>query len=112
MTAVAASRPSRRFYRPGRHDATGHLVAWTAIVFDAGLREQALQQITIVDPAHRGHRLGLLVKIDSLWHTLEHEPAFRVLDTWNAAENSYMIAINEKLGFRAVDGWVECQQHL
>ena len=101
----------RRNYSAGmRHDATGHLVAWTAISFDAGATEQAWQQITIVDPGHRGHRLGLVVKIDNMRHTLEHEPALAVIDTWNAAENSFMISINETLGFRAVDGWVEWQQ--
>jgi len=103
----------RRNYSAGmRHDATGHLVAWTAISFDAGATEQAWQQITIVDPGHRGHRLGLVVKIDNMRHTLEHEPALAVIDTWNAAENSFMISINETLGFRAVDGWMARQQEL
>ena len=33
----------------------------------------------------------------------------RYIDTWNAAENKPMIAINEAIGFRAVDGWVDWQ---
>jgi hypothetical protein len=100
----------RRAYHAGmREDATNRLVAWTAINFDAENPDHAWQQITIVDPAHRGHRLGLLVKIENLRQTLEHEPATRDIDTWNAAENTHMIAINETLGYRAVDGWVEWQ---
>jgi GNAT superfamily N-acetyltransferase len=101
----------RRCYHAGmRDDATNRLVAWTAINFDADIPEHAWQQITIVDPAHRGHRLGLLVKIENLRQTLELEPATRDIDTWNAAENAHMIAINETLGYRPVDGWVEWQQ--
>jgi GNAT superfamily N-acetyltransferase len=103
----------RRSYHAGmRDDATNRLVAWTAITYDADILEHAWQQITIVDPTHRGHRLGLLVKIENLRQTLELEPATQVIDTWNAAENAHMIAINETLGYRAVDGWVECQQNL
>jgi GNAT superfamily N-acetyltransferase len=103
----------RRAYHVGlRHDASGRLVAWTEIAFDAGVTTHAWQQITIVDPDHRGHRLGLVAKIENLRHTLAHEPGVRHINTWNAAENSYMIAINETLGFRAIDGWVECQQEV
>jgi GNAT superfamily N-acetyltransferase len=101
----------RRSYHAGmRDDATNRLVAWTAITYDIGHPDHAWQQITIVDPTHRGHRLGLIVKIENLRQTLEREPATRVIDTWNAAENSHMIAINETLGYRAIDGWVEWQQ--
>jgi GNAT superfamily N-acetyltransferase len=103
----------RRTYHAGmRHDDTNRLVAWTAINFDADNPDHAWQQITIVDPGHRGHRLGLIVKIENLRQTLEHEPQTHVIDTWNAAENTHMIAINETLGYRAVDGWVEWQQSI
>jgi len=103
----------RRPYHAGvRHDATGRLVAWTMINFDADVATHAWQQITIVDPEHRGHRLGLLVKIENLRHTLDHEPLVRHINTWNAAENIRMIAINEALGFRPVDGWVSWQQEI
>jgi GNAT superfamily N-acetyltransferase len=96
----------RRPYHAGfRHDATGQLVAWTAVSFDVDTPDHAWQQITIVDPEHRGHRLGLLVKVENLRHVLEHQPAARFIDTFNAAENTYMISINEAVGFRAVDGW-------
>ena len=58
---------------------------------------------------HRGHRLGLLVKIENVRHTLGSERDLRYIDTWNAAENTHMIAINEAIGFRAVDAWVDWQ---
>ncbi|MEJ7725620.1 MAG: GNAT family N-acetyltransferase, partial [Actinomycetes bacterium] len=35
-----------------------------------------------------------------------------MIDTWNAADNSHMIAVNESLGFRALDTWAEWQLEL
>ena len=58
------------------------------------------QQITIVEPKHRGHRLGALVKVANLRYYLEREPSTKIIDTFNAAVNSYMISINEEMGFR------------
>lgn len=80
--------------------------------FDGDIDEHAWQQITIVDPAHRGHRLGLLVKLANLSFVLEKEPQLRTLDTWNAAVNDHMIGINEAIGFRAYDSWVSWQAEL
>ncbi len=103
-------RRRRVFHVGARDDASGRLVAWTMLTFDADTPSHAWQLTTIVDPGHRGHRLGQLVKIANLKQTRNHEPALRTVDTWNAAENAHMIAINEALGFRAVDGWVDWQQ--
>jgi GNAT superfamily N-acetyltransferase len=108
-----AHKRGRRLYHVGaRHDTSGQLVAWTTLAFDADVRTHAWQLITIVDPSHRGHRLGLLVKIANLQHTRTHEPALATVDTWNAAENAHMIAINEELGFRARDTWTDWQQEV
>jgi GNAT superfamily N-acetyltransferase len=108
-----ARNRGRRLYHVGvRHDASDRLVAWTTIAFLADTTSHAWQLITIVDPEHRGHRLGLIAKIDNLEHTLAHEPGLRDVNTWNAAENTHMIAINETIGFRAVDGWVGWQQEI
>ena len=40
------------------------------------------------------------------------EPQLRVLDTWNAATNKYMIAVNEQLGYHVIDEGLEWQKHL
>lgn len=103
------ARGRRRYHRAAVHEASGRVVAWTLIDLGPSADWHAWQQITIVDPAHRGHRLGLLIKIENLRHALAHEPALRVVDTWNAAENRHMIAINELLGFRPVDAWTDWQ---
>ena len=67
---------------------------------------------TIVRADHRGHRLGMLVKIANLRLLQERSPATRWVNTWNAASNAYMVSINEALGWRAVDTWTESQLDL
>ncbi|MGC4877113.1 GNAT family N-acetyltransferase [Micromonospora sp. DT43] len=99
----------RRYHLGMLHEESGRLVAWTLLDVGASADWHAYQQITLVDPAHRGHRLGLIAKAENLHHLLTHEPAVRVIDTWNAASNSYMVAINEQLGFRPVDAWTDWQ---
>ncbi|WP_091452542.1 GNAT family N-acetyltransferase [Micromonospora inyonensis] len=94
------------------HEESGRLVAWTMIIVLPSIPRHADQQITIVDPEHRGRRLGLLAKIENLRYVLAHEPELREIDTWNAADNRHMIAINEQLGFRPVDAWTNWQLDL
>lgn len=95
----------RRYHTGMRHDGSGHLVAWTTLDPSASSPWHAFQGITIVEPRHRGHRLGAIIKIENLRYALANEPALRAVDTWNAAVNNHMIAINEAMGFRPVDGW-------
>jgi GNAT superfamily N-acetyltransferase len=102
-----------RSYQTGlRHDATGQVVAWSAIVVRRTVADHAWQQITLVHPGHRGHRLGMVSKVANLRYLLEHEPAVRLIHTWNAAVNTHMIAINEAMGFRAVDAWANWQRDI
>ncbi len=102
-------RGHRIYHAAARHETTGRLAAWTMMSLDADVTAQAWQMTTIVDPNHRGHRLGLLVKVENLHNTLAHESELRYVNTWNATENTHMIAINEAIGFRAVDAWVDWQ---
>lgn len=103
----------RRQYNTGvKHDASGRLVAWTTLEFGATSPWHSFQNITIVEPRHRGHRLGAIVKVENLRWTLASEPQLRIVDTWNAAVNDHMISINEAMGFRPVDGWNNYQLNL
>ncbi|MBX7264986.1 GNAT family N-acetyltransferase [Micromonospora sp. Llam7] len=109
-TDLALEARGRRRYHVGvRHETSGRLVAWTLLDVGPSADWHALQQITIVDPEHRGHRLGLLAKIENLRHLLAYEPAVRAIDTFNAGSNDHMIAINEQLGFRSMDRWSNWQ---
>jgi GNAT superfamily N-acetyltransferase len=103
----------RTSYHTGvAHEETDTLVAWTTLTKDAELDWHAWQQITIVEPKHRGHRLGALVKVENLRFFLEHQPDTRIIDTFNAAENSYMISINEQMGFRPLFAFQNWQRDL
>ena len=63
-------------------------------------RPFAYQYDTLVVGAHRGHGLGMLVKLANLVRLTEMAPERAVVYTWNADENAHMLAINIALGFR------------
>jgi len=86
-----------------RCDDTGELAGLTQISTDDGTPDWAFQQITAVSKEHRGHRLGLLVKVANMEQLLSDDPSVRRVLTGNAGANQYMIAINEMLGFRVSD---------
>ncbi|WP_051325788.1 GNAT family N-acetyltransferase [Glycomyces tenuis] len=94
------------------HKATGEIVAWSDIGVDDGPYTAAHQGITIVDPAHRGHRLGLLTKLANLRQLREHFGHVKEIWTDNADVNAHMIAINERLGYETVDAYGEYQRKL
>jgi hypothetical protein len=48
---------------------------------------------------HRGHRLGLLVKVAMMDWLATAEPRVERIATWNARSNAHMIAVNESLGY-------------
>ncbi|MER7273338.1 GNAT family N-acetyltransferase [Dactylosporangium sp. NPDC000244] len=100
---------SRRYEAGLVHEASGRLVAWTAIRVARTVDWHAWQLITLVHPAHRGRRLGIVAKVANLRAMRAAEPAVTTIDTFNAADNSYMIAINEAMGFRLVDHWANWQ---
>lgn len=63
----------------------------------------AYQWDTLVLSAHRGHRLGLALKARNLSEAEDALAPRSSLHTWNAVENTPMIAVNERLGFRLVE---------
>src|SRR5690606_35012649 len=103
----------RRLYRVvARHRGSGELAGQTVAAVDVERPWFAYQHDTSVVRAHRGHRLGLLLKIEMLRWLREEEPQVRRMDTDNAADNAYMIAINEMLGSRVVGPYVERHRRL
>lgn len=103
--AAAAGRGDRPYTVVARHEPTGELAALTTVYVRGGHPEWSGQGDTVVLAAHRGHRLGLRVKLAMLPWLPAAEPAVRHLVTWNAASNRYMIAVNEVLGYRVLDTW-------
>jgi GNAT superfamily N-acetyltransferase len=91
-----------------RHRGNGEVVANTCVfIHDDGEFPDAYQGITIVDKDHRGHRLGLLLKIVNLRLVRENFPQIRAIWTDNADVNAPMIDINVTLGYEIVDAGVE-----
>jgi GNAT superfamily N-acetyltransferase len=88
------------------------VVAYTDLGVSHRQPEVGYQWDTIVRADHRGHRLGMLLKIANLRLLRERSPETRWVNTWNAASNTYMVSINEALGWRAVDTWTESQLDL
>ncbi len=84
-----------------RHDATDSLVGFTQLTVPADLSRPVFQQDTVVLEAHRGHRLGMVVKAANLARLEELAPGHPSVYTWNAEENRHMLAVNEALGFVA-----------
>jgi GNAT superfamily N-acetyltransferase len=99
-----------RFHGGIEHVASGRLVACTTLAGPEDTPEHLWQNITLVDAPHRGHRLGLVVKLENLRHALRHRPGLRAIDTFNASSNTHMLAINVAMGFRPVDRWMQWQQ--
>ena len=67
----------------------------------------ASQEDTGVLAAHRGHGLGLSIKAANLLALLEHEPQITKVMTWNAEGNRHMRAVNERIGFRVANKWLD-----
>jgi len=90
----------------------GELVAYTDIVVTEHESERGYQWGTLVRPDHRGHRLGLAVKVANLRRLQETRPQITTLVTFNADVNAPMVAVNERLGYRAVQWMGELQKKL
>jgi GNAT superfamily N-acetyltransferase len=93
----------RRFVAGAVEVATGELVAYTDIGVSTIRPLIAYQWDTVVDPAHRGHRLGLAIKVENLRRLRRESPESSRVETWNAASNTFMVAVNDALDFRPVE---------
>ncbi len=101
----------RRMYRVlARHRSTGTIAGLTLVAVEPEPSDFANQHDTTVVGAHRGHRLGLLLKADMMRWLREAEPRLRILATQNAASNAHMIAVNDRLGYRVMGRSVEFQR--
>jgi GNAT superfamily N-acetyltransferase/RimJ/RimL family protein N-acetyltransferase len=84
---------------------TGELAGLTQVSVDPAYPAWGLQELTAVAGPHRGHRLGLLVKVAMLELLAGREPQLTRIVTGNADGNEHMIAINDELGYTLLDRW-------
>ena len=89
-----------------RHRPTGEWAGLSMLCVDEFSPSVAFQEDTSVVRAHRGHRLGLLMKAEMLRWISADRPEVAAADTWNAVTNHHMIAVNERLGARVVTEYV------
>ncbi|WP_033196662.1 GNAT family N-acetyltransferase [Agromyces italicus] len=76
----------------------GSVAGYTELELPPG-KTVAYQSDTLVVAAHRGHGLGMRVKLANLVLLGEIAPERTDVYTWNADENEHMLAINVALGF-------------
>lgn len=72
-------------------------------------RDQVIQDDTLVMPEHRGHRLGLALKLATYDIVRSVHPDRVTMHTWTDPENAAMYATNRAFGYRAVERMHEVQ---
>lgn len=97
----ARRRRGDRFYEVvARHRGSGLLAGHTQVAVEPETPTLGHNVDTAVARGHRGHRLGFALKIAMLRWLAEAEPQLEVIETWNHADNTFMINVNEALGYR------------
>ena len=100
-----AAQGLRYYTVAARSLATGELAALSQLGVEPPEPTWGHQELTAVSRPHRGHRLGLLVKVAMLELLAEREPQLTRIITGDADGNRHMIAINDELGFAVLDRW-------
>ncbi len=98
-----AARKRHQLVAAAVERSTGTVAALTDLNVPLSEHRVVAQMGTVVEPTHRGHRLGIAVKATNLLTLLDAYRDAETVQTYNAAENEHMIAVNEELGFRAVE---------
>jgi len=101
--ARVAAQGLRYYTVAARCERTGELAGMSQLGVDPVQPDWGLQELTVVARQHRGHRLGLLVKVVMLQLLAQREPLVERILTGNADSNQHMIAINAELGFQVLD---------
>jgi GNAT superfamily N-acetyltransferase len=100
IEAAAAGREETIYRIWARHRTSGVIGGHTVVGLHSLQPRFGWQGDTAVRRDHRGHRLGLLLKIEMMRWLAEREPQLEWIETWNQADNTYMISVNEALGYR------------
>lgn len=91
--------PRVSLYAAVEHLGSGHLAGYTELSVPPVTARSADQGDTIVMREHRGHRLGMLLKIANIQYLTERYPGHPAVTTFNAEENRHMLDVNESVGF-------------
>jgi GNAT superfamily N-acetyltransferase len=96
------SSPRRHLVAAAEHVPSARLVAYSVLSVPRQPHRAVQQYATLVLREHRGHRLGMLVKVANLAHLAATHPGHPSILTFNAEENRHMLDVNEALGFTAI----------
>lgn len=95
-----------------RRTSDGALGGHSNVVVEEDRPWLGFQEDTAVLAAHRGHRLGIRLKLTMLQRLAQCEPQLRRISTWNAESNRHMIAINDAIGCVVAGRAAELQRAL
>lgn len=82
---------------------TGVVAAYSSLSVPASDPDIVFQWGTLVLPEHRGHRLGMAVKVAALERLAAIASGRTSVRTMNDEQNPWMVAINEALGFTIIE---------
>jgi GNAT superfamily N-acetyltransferase len=115
--ATRVQERDARLAASGRHQIgtvalgpDGSPAGLSELSFTTAAPDTASQGVTMVLPGHRGRRLGMGLKVATLRALREAEPRCRYVFTDNADVNVHMNAVNEQLGFTAVERMLTLQK--
>lgn len=97
--ALQDAGPRTIFTAAAEHVPSGTLAAFTQLAVPTDSSRPVSQEDTLVLRAHRGHRLGMLLKVANLQLLQDVAPGHPSVLTWNAEENRAMLDVNEAVGF-------------
>ena len=103
-----SARAHKRITAAARDQATGDLVAYSLVFLPDGSVD-AIQDDTLVMPAHRGRRLGRALKHATLTIVTRDHPERLRFHTWTAPDNDPMQATNAAFGYRIAEHVHEVQ---
>ena len=85
------------------HRESGVVAAYTDLVLHGSDPTMVFQWGTLVLPEHRGHRLGMAVKVANLDELARRDPGRTKVHTMNDEQNPWMVQINVDLGFAIIE---------
>jgi len=88
----------------------GVLGGFTVMVLEDERPTLGFQEDTGVVGEHRGHRIGIRLKVEMLQLMRDRHPQVEQIDTWNAESNGPMIAVNDALGCQVLAHGVNYQR--
>ncbi len=100
------------FVSAALHTPTNTLVAYTELTVSREFVQNAYQWDTLVLTAHRGHRLGGLLKIANMRRLEASALSVERISTFNSTLNEPMIRVNVELGARVSGARVDWRRDL